>query len=158
MSIVSSSKKDIRHRNDDCNCEENDTATQKTISAERAKYCDELYSVSGEVVKCETNYNGQMTLYEVKKCLFTWTEDNYRRYRNTEICVGTELLQSNDLIKENVSNYIKWSNDLSAKNKNIFKSFKDVKTKLKSSEKFLQPVPLLSVTSTLYIPLCNTSY
>ena len=131
MAIVSPSKKDIRHRNGDCdNCEENDTATQKTITAERTKYCDELYSTAGEVTKYETNYNGQLTVYEVKKCMFTWTESNYRRYRNTEICVGTELLQSNELIKENVGNYIKWSNDLSAGLKSILKYVKDVKTKL----------------------------
>ena len=132
MSIVPSSKKDTKHRNDDCknNCEENDTATQKTITAERTKYCDELYALAGEVIKWETNYTGQVKLYEVKKCIFTWTEDNYRRYRNTEICVGTELLQSNDLIKENVGNYVKWGNDLFAALKNIFKYMKDVKVKL----------------------------
>jgi len=136
MSIVSSSKKGIRHRNDDCNnCEEIDVAAQKTatgkkIGAERAKYCDELYTTGGEVVKYETSYYGQKTLYEGRKCMFTWTEDNYRRYRNTEIRVGTELLQSNDLIKENVGSYIKWSSDLSAALKNIFKYMKDVKTKL----------------------------
>ena len=131
MAIQSSSKKDIRHRNDDCdNCEENDTATQKTITSERTKYCDELYTTAGDVSKYETNYNGQLTLYEVKKCMFAWTEDNYRRFRNTEICVGSELLQSNDLIKENVSGYIKWGNDLSAGLKNILKYIKDVKAKL----------------------------
>src|SRR4249920_2706873 len=103
MSIISSSKKNIRQINDDCNnCEENDTATQKSISTARKVYCDDLYSTAGEVSKYETSYTGLTTLYERKKCMFVWTEDNYRRYRNTEICVGTELLQSNDLIKENV--------------------------------------------------------
>jgi hypothetical protein len=131
MSIIASSKKNIRKQNDDCtNCEENDTATQKSINAERQKYCNELYTAAGDVSKCETTYTGQTTLYERKKCLFVWTEDNYRRYRNTEICVGTELLQSNELIKENVSNYIKWGTDLSTGLKNIFKSIKDVKTKM----------------------------
>ncbi len=131
MSIISSSKKGTRQQNDDCgNCEENDTATQKSISTERRKYCNELYTAAGEMSRYETNYYGQSNLYEQKKCMFVWTEDNYRRYRNTEICVGTELLQSNDLIKENVSNYIKWGNDLSAGLKNIFKAIKDVKTKL----------------------------
>jgi hypothetical protein len=130
MSIISSSKKGIR-QDDDCgNCEDNDTATQKSISTLRRAYCDEAYTTAGEVNKCETKYDGLTTLYSQKKCLFVWTEDNYRRYRNTEICVGTELLQSNDLIKENVTNYIKWGNDLSTSLKNIFKTVKDVKTKL----------------------------
>ncbi|MBA4056586.1 MAG: hypothetical protein C0490_17865, partial [Marivirga sp.] len=130
--IISSSKKDPKHRDDDCgvNCEENNTPTQKSINIERKKYCDELYSSAGEVIKWETNYAGQSILYERKKCLFIWTEDNYRRYRNTEICVGTELLQSNELIKENVSNYVKWGNELSAGLKNIFKAIKEAKAKM----------------------------
>jgi hypothetical protein len=131
MAIIASSKKKIRQYNADCtNCEENDTATQKSITTERQKYCAELYTAAGEVSKCETAYTGQTVVYEQKKCLFVWTEENYRRYRNTEICVGTELLQSNEQIKENVSNYSKWGNDLSAGLKNIFKSIKDVKTKM----------------------------
>ena len=132
MSIISSSKKNnIRQISTDCtNCEENDTATQKSINVARKVYCDDLYSTAGDVSKYETNYTGQTTLYERKKCMFVWTEDNYRRYRNTEICVGTELLQSNDIIKENVGNYIKWGNDLSTSLKNIFKSIKDVKSKI----------------------------
>ncbi|HRQ49981.1 MAG TPA: hypothetical protein PLR74_05570 [Agriterribacter sp.] len=131
MSIISSSKKNYRQQHDDCgNCEENDTATQQSISTERKKYCNELYTAAGEISRYETGYYGQSNLYEQKKCMFVWTEDNYRRYRNTEICVGAELLQSCDLIKENVGNYIKWGNDLSASLKNIFKSIKDVKMKL----------------------------
>ena len=131
MSIISSSKKGYRQQDDDCgNCEENDTATQKSISTERKKYCNELYATAGEVTTYETNYYGQTTLYERKKCMFVWTEDNYRRYRNTEICVGAALLQSNELMKENVSSYIKWGNELSTSLKNIFKAVKDVKTKL----------------------------
>lgn len=131
MSIIASSKKKIRQYNNECaDCEENDTATQKSINTERQKYCAELYTSAGDVSKCETGYMGQTTVYEQKKCLFVWTEGNYQRYRNTEICVGTELLQSNELIKENVTNYIKWSNDLSSGLKNIFKSIKDVKTKI----------------------------
>lgn len=132
MSIIPSSKKDSRQRDQDCdNCEEtNDTATGKAIATLRTNYCDQLYSAAGEVSKYETGYSGQLTLYETKKCLFVWTEDNFRRYRNTEICIGTELLQSNDLIKENVSSYIKWGNELSTGLKNIFKTIKDVKIKM----------------------------
>lgn len=128
MAIISS-KKDNKH-DDDCNCEENDTKTQKTITSERKMYCDELYTVAGEVSKYETKYAGQTVVYEKKKCLFLWTEDNYRRYRNTSICVGTELAQSNDIVKENVGNYVKWSTELSTGLKNIFKAIKEVKTKM----------------------------
>lgn len=131
MTIIPSSKKNLRQTEKDCgNCEENDTATQKTITAERTKYCDELYTVAGEVSKAETTYAGQNTVYESRKCMFVWTEGNYRRYRNTEISVGTELITSIDLVRENVSNYIKWGTELSTGLKNIFKAVKDVKTKV----------------------------
>lgn len=130
MSIISSSRKNSRQSSDCTNCEENDTPTQKSITTLRAGYCDQLYATAGEVGKAETGYTGQTTSFEHKKCLFVWTEENYRRYRNTEITVGVELLQSNDLIKDNTASYIKWGTDLSTGLKNIFKAIKDVKTKI----------------------------
>ena len=126
-----SSNHDTEPRDDECNdCEENDSATQKTITRERLKYCDLLYQTAGEVTKNEKSYLGQWNLFENKKCMFVWTEDNYHRYRNTDICVGAELLQSNDIIKTNVANDIKWGTDLSMSLKNALKSIKDAKTKM----------------------------
>lgn len=116
--------------NNDCGCEENDTATQKAITTERKKYCDALYATAGEVSKSEASYDGLSTLHENRKCLFFWTESNYRRYRNTEMGMSTELQQTNELIKTNVSTYTSWSNDLSTSLKNIVKGIKDMKTKL----------------------------
>ncbi len=128
---ITSSKPDIRqHDNDYNDCVENDTATQRSINVERWKYCDNLYGAAGEVSKWEKSNEGQLNRYEHKKCMFRWTEDNYQRYRNTEIRVGTELLQSTDLIRENVTSYIKWGTDLSTGLKNIFKAVKDAKTKM----------------------------
>ncbi|HEX7017158.1 MAG TPA: hypothetical protein VF191_16730, partial [Cyclobacteriaceae bacterium] len=112
-------------------CEEKDNATQKSINVLRRDYCNKLYESAGEVRKAEKSYDGQFKLFGRKKCMFLWTEENYRRYRNTELCIGTELIQSNDLIKESVGNYIKWGNDLSTSLKNIFKSVKEVKAKMK---------------------------
>jgi hypothetical protein len=112
-------------------CDEKDNATQKSINVLRREYCNKLYEAAGEVRKAEKTYEGEFKLYGRKKCMFLWTEENYRRYRNTEICIGTELNQSNDLIKENVGNYVKWGNELSASLKSIFKSVKDVKAKMK---------------------------
>lgn len=130
MATNHSSSENKKYQNDDCaDCVENDTATQKSINSARRKYCDELYVSAGEVSKYETQYNGQVAVYEDKKCLFVWTEGNYRRYRNTDISVATELLQSNELIKANVGNYISWNNDLSAGLKNIVKLVKDLKAK-----------------------------
>lgn len=130
MAIVSS-KPDTRQRNPDYDpCEENDSVTQKSINTERRKYCDHLYAAAGEVSKWEKSNEGQLNLLERKTCMFNWTEDNYQRYRNTEIRVGTELMQSIDMIKENISHYIKWSNDLSTSLKNIFKAVKEAKLRM----------------------------
>ena len=129
MGTIQSSKSGS-YQNNDCQPEGNDTATQKSIHNLRKKYCDDLYVAAGNVGKYETQYEGQVTVYKNKKCLFTWTEGNYRRYRNTEIGVTSKLMQSNDLIKANIGNYISWNNDLSSGLKNIVKLVKDLKTRL----------------------------
>lgn len=130
MAIIQSSRQGTNQNNDCGDCEGSDTATQKSIHVLRKKYCDELYTSAGEVSKYETQYTGQLKVFENKKCLFVWTESNYRRYRNTEIGVATELLQSNELIGANIGTYISWSDELTSGLKNLVKSVKDVKTKL----------------------------
>jgi hypothetical protein len=130
---ITSSKTGIRQHNNNDNdngCVENDTATQRAINIERRKYCNKLYEAAGEVSKYEKTSDGQLSLYGRKKCMFLWTEDNYQRYRNTEIRVGTELVLSTELISKNVTNYIGWGNELSANLKRISKSVKDIKTKM----------------------------
>jgi hypothetical protein len=112
------------------NCNENNSATQKTISAARRKYCDQLYEAAGVVSKWEKYQEGQLSLEERKKCLFVWTEDNYQRFRNTEISVGTELLTSNDLVRESVTNYMKWGTELSTTLKNMLRAVKDAKSRM----------------------------
>lgn len=114
----------------DRNCDEKNSPTQKTISAERQKYCDKVYEAAGVVYKWEKYKEGQLHLEERKKCFFVWTEGNYRRYRNTEIKLGTELLTSNELVKENVTNYIKWGAELSGTLKSILKAVGDAKIKM----------------------------
>lgn len=119
------------HQNDpDCpTCEEMDLPTQRSINSERNKYCKELTWLAGEVSKSEQNYEGLSNQYEHKKCLFVWTQKNYHIYRNLVICVGTELIQTTDSVKENIGIYTKLNTDLSGILKNLFKSAKDVKTK-----------------------------
>ncbi len=128
---ITSSKTDPRQYDPGTdNCVENDSATQKAINMYRRKYCDDLYTSAGEVTKWEKSNEGTLNLYERRKCMFIWTEDNHRRFRNTELRVGTELIQSNDLVKENVTGYIKWSSELSTQLRNILKAVKDVKSKM----------------------------
>jgi len=61
--------------------------------------------------------------------MFLHTEENYRRYRNFEICTGTELLQTNDSLKKNVAVLNKLNTDLNKALTDISKQIKDVKTK-----------------------------
>jgi hypothetical protein len=130
MAITSSKPDSWRKEPRDNDCKENDTATQKTINKTRRKYCDTLYETAGEVSKWEKSNEGYLKLYEQKKCMFVWTETNYQRYRNTEISIGTELIQSNINVKENITNYIKWGTDLSTGLKNISKAVKEVKARM----------------------------
>lgn len=130
MAITSSKTGARQYENDKNDCVENDSATQRSINTERRKYCDKLFEAAGEVSKGEQSSEGRISLYERKKCMFLWTEDNYQRYRNTHIRVGTELLQSTELITKNISNYVSWGTELSTSLKNISRKVKEVKTKM----------------------------
>lgn len=130
MAISPSRTGPQRPGNNNNDCVENDTHTQRSVNVERRKYCDSLYTAAGEVSRGEKSNEGLLSLYELKKCMFRWTEDNYQRYRNTEIRVGTELLQSTELISKNVINYINWATELSTNLKNISKAVKEAKTKM----------------------------
>jgi len=113
----------------DCHCSEKDNPTQQSINTERGKLCLILYDASGQVAQQEKKFKGENDLYEDRKCLFRNTEDNYRRYRNLDITVGTELLQTNDSVKNNVADLSQWNKDLNAALRNINKAVKDVKAK-----------------------------
>lgn len=130
MAITSSKTGARQHENNDNDCVENDSATQQSVNTERREYCNNLYATAGEVSKGEKSSEGQLSLYERKKCMFLWTEDNYQRYRNTGVRVGVELLQSTELVSENISNYINWGTELSTNLKNISKKVKDAKAKM----------------------------
>ncbi|MGB3080709.1 MAG: hypothetical protein WBB31_16630 [Saprospiraceae bacterium] len=128
-----SSKADKREQDCGCRpeeCTESTLASQKTINTLRLKYCDEVYAAAGTVIKWEKTYSGETKLFNLRKCMFVWTEGNYQRYRNTEICLGTELMQSTEIIKDNVKNYIEWGTKLSTNLKDIFKKVKEAKGKL----------------------------
>jgi hypothetical protein len=134
--IYSSQKKPSRRNNDDCNsCKDKDNPTQHTITHERFKICSLLYDSSGELSKQEEKFVKENELYGLKKCLFTNTEDNYRRYRNLDIATGSELLQTNESVKANVTEYNKWNKELNTALKNIAKAVKEAKTKFAELKK-----------------------
>lgn len=130
---ISSYKAEQRERHCGCQpdeCVETSYNTQKAINKERIKYCDAVYVAAGEVNKWEKSYAGETNIYKRRKCMFRWTEKNFQRYRNTEITLGTELMQTTEIIRGNVAEYTKWGTDLSASLKNIFKAVKDSKAKI----------------------------
>ena len=128
-----SSKTEQREKHCGCHpdeCVETDYNTQKSINTERASYCSQVYEAAGEVNKWEASWTGEGNLFNRRKCMFVLTEENFQRYRNTEMTLGTEMLQSTTLIKDNVKNYIAWGSTLSGNLKDIFKKVKDAKAKL----------------------------
>jgi hypothetical protein len=116
-------------------CKDKDNPTQISITKERLKVCSLLYDSSGELSKQQEKFNKENELYGLKKCLFVNTEDNYRRYRNLDIATGTELLQTNESVKSNVTDLNKWNKDLNTALKNIAKAVKDAKTKFAELKK-----------------------
>ncbi len=122
----------------DCGCNDNgekDTPTQKAIIRERLTVCTALFDANGELVKQQEKFKKEKELYHEKKCLFVSTEENFRRYRNLDITVGTELVQTNESVKANVTNFNKWNKDLNTALKNIAKGIKDAKTKFNEVQK-----------------------
>jgi hypothetical protein len=115
----------------DCGCKDNQKPhpTEMAIYKQRSKYCLDLYDSRGATAQQETKYEGEKDVYYEKRCLFRNTEDNYRRYRNLDITVGQEVLQTTDSIKANVDKLKKWNSDLNSLLKKLSKSVKDTKTK-----------------------------
>jgi len=113
---------------DDCGCNEKDTATQKAINTERKVYCNELDTAASAVYQWEENYLGWKDLKKKKKCLFIWTEKNYQAVRNLQITKGNALSQFNEGIKTNTAVFLKANKSLSDGLKDIVKKLKGVQT------------------------------
>lgn len=116
-------------RKDDDKCGDGTTPTDKTIQTERGKVCNELKDKAGEVHVWEQTRKGAHKLYNDKKCIFVQTETDYQYYRNMELMVGVELLQVNEGIRENVTAYKKWNDDLAGVLKELVKATKEAKGK-----------------------------
>jgi len=111
-------------------CEERDNATQKSINALKKAYCDKLRDSRNTVRKLEISYEGKEKIYKRKEQRFLRTQNNYQRYVNTEINIGSQLVQANKRVTLNVTNYKKWDDDLATALGTFFTAVKDVKTKL----------------------------
>ena len=111
-------------------CEERDNLTQKSINALKKIYCDKLREARNTIRKNEISYEGKEKIYKRKERRFLRTQDNYQRYVNTEINIGSQLVQANKRVTANVGNYKKWDDDLGTALGTFFTAIKDVKTKL----------------------------
>jgi hypothetical protein len=111
-------------------CEERDNATQKKINAVKKTNCASLITSRDNVDKMEMAYYGKETLYKKKEKKFLRTQENLQRYVNTEISMGSQLMQANKRLTTNVANYKTWDDALAGNLKKIFDSVKDVKTRL----------------------------
>jgi hypothetical protein len=117
-------------KDQDCHeCKDMDNATQLSINKVRLDNCRLLYDSKGEVAKQEKKFDGENEVFKEKKCMFLHTEENYRRYRNLDICAGTELLQTNDSIKANVNKLKDWNKNLNTLLVDLVKKIKDAKSK-----------------------------
>ncbi|MET0637499.1 MAG: hypothetical protein ABWZ25_15815 [Chitinophagaceae bacterium] len=117
---------------EDCGCKnkENDTVTQNFINQERTTYCAELDLAASAVYQAESNFWGIKKIKYRKKCLFIWTEKNYRVVRNVGISIGTSLLQFNESIKETTGNLVKSNKTLADNLKEVLKKLKEAKAKI----------------------------
>ena len=128
MNDTRQSGNSYRH-SDECKCVVRDNDTQNSINAAKTKVCSDLYDAASQVSTLEQRFKGEKEIFKEKKCLFTKTEANYQRYRNFDMIVGTELLQTNDSVKTSVAGYLKLNKDLGTALKSIAQSVKNVKTK-----------------------------
>lgn len=115
----------------DTECLEKDAPTHITIKTERSEYCDYLYEKYGVVKKWEGSYAALKEVYKEKKCLFVSVEKNYRILRNFNITIGSEFIQTNETIKENIGDYLKKSNDLYTTLQTICTEIGTLKSKMK---------------------------
>jgi regulator of replication initiation timing len=114
----------------DCGCIDLDSPTQKdTINKLRDKYCSDLYEWRGKVSELEVKKASLDKMICQKQCWFVWTERHYRIHRNLGLMVTTELVQTNDSIKQGVKNYMDTNKTLADALKKLSKSLKDVKDK-----------------------------
>ena len=117
-------------QSEDLGCSETDTSTQKSIKAEKDKYCDQLYAASGEVETWETSFKEKKELNYEKKCFFHDVEKNYRILRNYNISIGSKFSQANDTVKENIAQCISRNTALAETLKKIATEIGSLKNKM----------------------------
>lgn len=111
-------------------CTERDNETQQKINAVKKIYCKNLETAENEIGTLRIGYDANEKIYKSKERRYLSTRDNYQRYINTEISMGSQLVQSNEKIKASVASYKAWDDSLAAQLTTVFKGVKDLKSKM----------------------------
>lgn len=111
-------------------CAERDNATQQKINALKKIYCQKLNDSYNQVQTLKIGYDSNEKIYKSKERRFLSTRKNLNLYVNTEISMGSQLIQSNEKVKAGVANYKIWDDNLAKNLKDIFVAVKDLKTKI----------------------------
>jgi hypothetical protein len=111
-------------------CVDKDNATQKKINALKKKYCESLTASYDNVGKLEVAYWGKEAIYKKKERKYLRTLRNLNRYVNTEISLGSQLMEANKRLTANVASYKAWDDGLADNLKKFFDSVKDLKSKV----------------------------
>jgi hypothetical protein len=126
----STSKGEYRNKPDIPDCSDKDNETQHRINVIKKTYCLALETAENEIENAKIGLEASEKIYKSKERRYLATSDNCERYTNTEISLGSQLVQANAKLKANTADYKKWDGTLADQLAAIFKSVKEVKTKM----------------------------
>jgi hypothetical protein len=109
-----------------------DDGTQQKINAVKKQYCQDLETARLSIENLKILYDANDKMYEGKQRRYLSTKENFERYNNTEISMGSQLVQANEKIKAGVTAFKTVDDSLAAQLVTIFQSVKDVKAKIGS--------------------------
>ena len=107
-----------------------DDGTQQKINTIKKQYCQDLETARTTIENLKIVYDANDKMYDGKQRRYLSTKENFERYNNTEIGMGSQLLQANEKIKTGVTAYKTIDDSLATQLVAIFQSVKDVKTKI----------------------------
>lgn len=111
-------------------CDERDNETQQKINALKKTYCQNLEKSEIEIETLKIGYEANEKIYKSKESRYLSTRENCQRLINTEISMGSQLMQSNEKMKTSIAALKTLDDSLAAQLALVFKTVKDVKSKM----------------------------
>jgi len=105
--------------------------TQQKINALKRTYCQDLDTADKAIETGKIGFDANEKLYRSKQRRYLSTKENCDRYINTEISIGSQLIQANEKMKAGVAAFKTTDDSLATQLAAIFQSVKDVKNKTK---------------------------